>query len=48
MIDVLMETSQDEEDDSPEEGTEAEVGEEIQNPESSKSKQIPRRGKTRY
>jgi hypothetical protein len=29
MIDVLTETSQDEEDDSPEEGTEAAVGEEI-------------------
>jgi hypothetical protein len=48
MIDVLTETSQDEEDDSPEEGTQAAVGEEIQNPESSKSKQILRRRKTRY
>jgi hypothetical protein len=48
MIDVLTEASQDEEDDSPEEGTQAVVGEEVQNPESSKSKQILRRGKTRY
>jgi hypothetical protein len=48
MLDVLTETSQDEEDDSPEEGAEATVEEEIPNPESSESKQVLRRGKTRY
>jgi len=48
ILDVLTETSQDEEDDSPEEGAEAAVGEEIRNPESSKNKQVMRRGKTRY
>jgi hypothetical protein len=48
MLDVLTETSQDEKDDSPEEEGEATVGEEIWNPESSKNRQILRRGKTRY
>jgi hypothetical protein len=48
MLNVLTETSQDEEDDSPEEGAEAAVGEEIRNLESSKDKQVMRRGKTRY
>ncbi len=48
MLDVLTETSQDEEDDSPEEGAEAAVGEEIRNPESSKSKQVMKKAKTRY
>jgi hypothetical protein len=48
MLDVLTEASQDEEDDSPEEGVEVAVGEEIRNPESSKNKQVMRGGKTRY
>jgi hypothetical protein len=48
MLDVLTETSQDEEDDSPEEGAEAAVGKEIRNLDSSKNKQVMRRGKTRY
>jgi hypothetical protein len=48
MFDVLTETSQDEEDNSPEEGAEAAVEEEIRKPESSKSKQVLRKGKTRY
>jgi len=48
MLDVLTETIQDVEDDSPEEGAEAAVGEEIRNLESSKDKQVMRMGKTRY
>jgi hypothetical protein len=48
MLDVLIETSQDEEDDSPEKGAEVAVGEEIRNLESSKNKQVMKRGKTRY
>jgi hypothetical protein len=48
MLDVLTETSQDEEDDSPEEGAEAAVGKEIRNLDSSKNKQLMRRGKTKY
>jgi hypothetical protein len=48
MLEVLTEASHDEEDDSPGNGDEATVGEEIRDSESSKRKQILRRGKTKY
>jgi hypothetical protein len=48
MLEVLTEASQDEEDDSPEDGDEATVGKEIRNSKSSKRKQVLRRGKTKY
>jgi hypothetical protein len=48
MLEVLTKASQDEEDDSPEGGNEATVGKEIRNSESSKRKQVLRRGKTKY
>jgi hypothetical protein len=48
MLEVLTEASHDEKDDSPGDGDEATVGEEIRDSESSKRKQILRRGKTRY
>jgi hypothetical protein len=48
MLDVLTKTSQDEEDDSLEEGAEAAVGKEIRNLDSSKNKQVMRKGKTGY
>jgi len=48
MLEVLTEASQDEEDDSPEDGNEATIGKEIKNSESSKRKQALRRGKTKY
>jgi len=48
MLEVLTEASQDEEDDSPKDGDEATVGKEIRNSESSKRKQVLRRGKTKY
>jgi hypothetical protein len=48
MLDVLTETSPDDEDDSLEEGAEAAGGKEIRNSESSRSKQVLRGGRTRY
>jgi hypothetical protein len=48
MLEALTEASQDEEDDSPEDGDEATVGKEIRNSKSSKRKQVLRRGKTKY
>jgi len=48
MLEVLIEASQDEKDDSPGDGDEATVGKEIRDSESSKRKQILRRGKTKY
>jgi hypothetical protein len=48
MLEVLTEANQDEEDDSPKDGDEATVGKEIRNSESSKKKQVLRRGKTKY
>jgi hypothetical protein len=48
MLEVLTEASHDEKDDSPGDGDEAIVGEEIRDSESSKRKQILRRGKTKY
>jgi hypothetical protein len=48
MLDVLTETSPDEEDDSLEEGAEVAGGKEIRNLESSRGKQVLRGGKTRY
>jgi len=48
MLEVLTKASQDEEDDSPGDGDEATVGKEIRDSESSKRKQILRRGKTKY
>ncbi len=47
-LDVLTETSQEVEDDLPEEGAEAEVREEAWNSGSSKSKRVQKEGKTRY
>jgi hypothetical protein len=48
MLEVLTEASQDEEDDSLENGDEATVRKEIRDSESSKGKQVLRRGKTKY
>ncbi len=48
MLEVLTKASQDEEDDSPEDGDEATVGKEIRNSESSKRKQVLRKGKSKY
>jgi hypothetical protein len=48
MLDVLTETSPDEEDNSLEEGAEAAGGKEIRNSESFRSKQVLRGGRTRY
>jgi hypothetical protein len=48
MLDVLTKTSQDKEDDSPEKGVEATVGEEARNSGSSRSKRVLKEGKTRY
>jgi len=48
MLEVLTEASQDEEDDSLENEDEATVGKEIRDSESSKGKQVLRRGKTKY
>jgi hypothetical protein len=48
MLEVLTEACHDEKDDSPGNGDEAIVGEEIRDSESSKRKQILRRGKTKY
>jgi hypothetical protein len=48
MLDVLTETSPDEEDDSPEEEVEAADGKEIQNSEPSRGKQVLKGGRTRY
>ncbi len=48
MLDVLTETSPDEEDDSLEEGAEAAGGKEIRNSKSSRNKQVLRGGRTRY
>jgi len=48
VLDVLTETSQDEEDDSPKDGIGAAAKKEIKNPGSSKGKRVLRRGRTRY
>jgi hypothetical protein len=48
MLEVLTETSQEDEDDSPEEGTEAGVEKEAWNSWSSKTKQVQEKKKTRY
>jgi hypothetical protein len=48
MLDVLTETSPNEEDDSLEEGAEAAGGKEIRDSESSRSKQVLRGRRTRY
>ncbi len=48
MLEVLTEASHDEKDDSPGDGDEATVGEEIMDSQSSKRKHILRRGKTKY
>jgi len=48
MLEVLTEASHDEKDDSPGDGDEATIGEEIRDSKSSKRKQILRRGKTKY
>jgi hypothetical protein len=48
MLDVLAETSQDEEGDSPEDEEEAADREEVRNSGSPKSKWVPKEGRTRY
>jgi hypothetical protein len=48
MLEVLTETSQEDEDDSPEEGVEAGVEEEARNSWSSKTKRVQKKKKTRY